>query len=145
MSETAVETDTEDWAAVKLAPRLTGLPMAVWITENDGSHGHIRGQGVRFMGSWSSPAVGSDPRSEPISMTRCMPHQIKLTYGRRLLRPHQHPASGGWGSGGRDHSFNRLVRPAVTSVRSPGSDRTDQVLADGIRLSTVPPSLRPPR
>src|SRR3954469_12046404 len=89
----------------------------------------------------SSPAVGSDPRSEPISMTRCMPHQIKLTYGRRLLRLHQHPASDGWGSGGRDHSFNRLVRPAVTfnrlvrpavtSVRPPGSGRTDQVRADG--------------
>src|SRR5215472_7314727 len=28
-----------------------------------------------------------------------MLHQIKLTYGRRLLRLHQHPASGGWGSG----------------------------------------------
>src|SRR4051812_34031588 len=59
------------------------------------SHGQLRGQGVRFRGSWSSPAVGSDPRSEPISMTRCMPHQIKLTYGRRLLRLHQHPASDG--------------------------------------------------
>ena len=50
---------------------------------------------VNFRGSWSSPAVGSDPRSEPISMTRWMPHQIKLTYGRRLLRLHQHPRSAG--------------------------------------------------
>src|SRR5215469_1239062 len=48
-------------------------------------------------------------------------HQIKLTYGRRVLRLHQHPASGGWGSGGRDHSFGRLLRPTVTSVRPPGS------------------------
>jgi len=36
-------------------------------------------------------------------------HQIKLTYGRRFLRLHQYPASGGWGSGGRDHSFGRLL------------------------------------
>jgi len=36
-------------------------------------------------------------------------HQIKLTYGRRFLRLHQHPASGGWGSGGRDHSFGRCL------------------------------------
>src|SRR6204780_4408215 len=57
-------------------------------------------------------------------------HQIKLTYGRRWLRLHQHPASGGWGSGGRDHSFGRLLRPSVISVRPPGSGRTDQVLAD---------------
>jgi hypothetical protein len=26
----------EDWGAVKLLPRRTGLRMAVWITENDG-------------------------------------------------------------------------------------------------------------
>src|SRR5260370_30427290 len=71
-------------------------------------------------------------------------HQIKLTYGRRLLRLHQHPASGGWGSGGRDHSIARLLRPYAVSVRPPGSGRTDQVLADGVRLSPAPPSSRPP-
>src|ERR1700730_2770798 len=64
-----------------------------------------------------------------------MLHQIKLTYGRRLLRLHHHPASGGWGSGGRDHSFGRLLRPTAISVRPPGSGRTDQVLADGARSS----------
>jgi hypothetical protein len=32
--ETALE--AEDWAAVKLLPRRTGLPRAVWITENQG-------------------------------------------------------------------------------------------------------------
>jgi len=51
-------------------------------------------------------------------------HQIKLTYGRRVLRLHQHPAFGGWGSGGRDHSMGRLLRPTATSVRPPGSGRT---------------------
>ena len=32
----------EDWAKVKLPPRLTGLPMAVWITENDGYPHDVR-------------------------------------------------------------------------------------------------------
>jgi len=33
---TTSEAVAEDWAKVKLPPRLTGLPMAVWMTENDG-------------------------------------------------------------------------------------------------------------
>jgi hypothetical protein len=33
---TTTEAVAEDWAEVRLPPRLTGLPMAVWITENDG-------------------------------------------------------------------------------------------------------------
>ena len=33
---TNTEAVAEDWAKVKLPPRLTGLPMTVWITENDG-------------------------------------------------------------------------------------------------------------
>jgi len=31
-----ITTLEEDWASMKLRPRLTGLPMAVWITEKDG-------------------------------------------------------------------------------------------------------------
>ena len=38
--------------------------------ESDHSHGHVRGQGSGLGVSGSSPAVGSDPRSEPVSMTR---------------------------------------------------------------------------
>ena len=34
------------------------------------SHGHVRGQGSGLEVHGSSPAVGSDPRSEPVSMTR---------------------------------------------------------------------------
>jgi hypothetical protein len=41
-----------------------------------------------FMGS--SPAVARIQGSDGVL------HQIKLTYGHRLLRLHQHPASGGW-------------------------------------------------
>ena len=38
--------------------------------ESDHSHGHVRGQGSGLGVHGSSPAVGSDPRSEPVSMTR---------------------------------------------------------------------------
>src|SRR4051812_49729879 len=71
MSETAVETDVEDWAAVKLVPRLTGLPMAVWITENDGYPHDIRVKvsplhGGR--GSWrAAPSIGVRPQPHEIS------------------------------------------------------------------------------
>jgi transposase, IS6 family len=37
--------------------------------ESDHSHGHIRGQGSGLGVHGSSPPVGSDPRSEPVSMT----------------------------------------------------------------------------
>ena len=33
---------TEDWASVKRLPYQTGLPMAVWITENDGYPDDVR-------------------------------------------------------------------------------------------------------
>jgi len=33
---------TEDWAAVKLIPRRTGLPRSVWITENQGYQHDVR-------------------------------------------------------------------------------------------------------
>lgn len=36
MSELSLDRLTEDWAAVKLQPRHTGLSRAVWITENQG-------------------------------------------------------------------------------------------------------------
>jgi hypothetical protein len=44
------------------------------------------------------------PRSEPFYVTWSLPHQIKLTFGRRSRRLRQDPACGGWGSGERDHS-----------------------------------------
>ena len=39
--EIGLELD-EDWAAVKLIPRRTGLPRAVWITENQGYPHDVR-------------------------------------------------------------------------------------------------------
>jgi hypothetical protein len=40
------------------------------------------------------------------------------------------PLAAGRGSGERNHSSNRHFRPWTTSVRPPGSARTDQVLED---------------
>jgi hypothetical protein len=42
------------------------------------------------------------------------------------LRLQQHPASDGRAQENRDHSFGRLLRPAVVSLRPPGSGRTDR-------------------
>ena len=41
---TTTEAVAEDWAKVKLPPRVTGLPMAVWITENASTGSLDRGQ-----------------------------------------------------------------------------------------------------
>ncbi len=42
MSEIGLDELTEDWASVKRLPRQTGLPMTVWITENDGYPHDVR-------------------------------------------------------------------------------------------------------
>src|SRR3954468_6280309 len=79
MSETAIETDIEDWAAVKLVPRLTGLPMAVWITENDGYPHDVRVKvsplhGGR--GSWrAAPSGGGRAHTHEIEGGRPQPHE----------------------------------------------------------------------
>jgi hypothetical protein len=53
----------------------------------------------QFLGRWLR-----NPWSEPDCMTRPVcPSQIHLIYG-RLATAHQHPACGGQGSGGQDHS-----------------------------------------
>jgi hypothetical protein len=46
---TTTEAVAEDWAKVTLPPRLTGLPMAVWITENDGYLHDVRVKSALFM------------------------------------------------------------------------------------------------
>src|ERR1700722_11182807 len=75
------------------------------------------GQVVRFFGtSKKLQLLFRYPRSEPYFMTWLIPHQIKLTSGRHSKQLHQYPAFGGWGSGGRDHSFTRLFKPVHCSV-----------------------------
>jgi hypothetical protein len=67
---TTTEAVAEDWAKVKLPPRLTGLPMAVWITENDGYPRDVRVKVSVFhggRGSW---------RTAPSIAVRPQPHEI---------------------------------------------------------------------
>jgi hypothetical protein len=67
---TTTEAAAEDWAKVKLPPRLTGLPMAVWITENDGYPHDVRVNVSTLhggRGSW---------RTAPSIAVRLQPHEI---------------------------------------------------------------------
>ena len=48
------------------------------------------------------------------------------------------PRAAGSGSGGRDHSNGRLLKPTASSVRPPGSTGTDQIPGDcGLGLSAL--------
>jgi hypothetical protein len=66
----ATEAVAEDWAKVKLPPRLTGPPMAVWITENDGYPHDVRvevGTLHGGRGSWrTAPSIAVRPRPHEI-------------------------------------------------------------------------------
>jgi hypothetical protein len=67
MSETITQ---EDWAAVKLHPRHTGLPMAVRITENEGYPHDVRVKVSTIhggRGSWRAvPSIGVRPSPHEI-------------------------------------------------------------------------------
>jgi len=67
---TTTEAVVEDWAKVKLPPRLTGLPMAVWITENDGYSHDVRVKVSALhggRGSWRiAPSIAVRPRPHEI-------------------------------------------------------------------------------
>jgi hypothetical protein len=68
---TATEAVAEDWAKVELPPRLTGLPMAVWITENDGYPHDLRVKVSTLhggRGSWrTAPSIAVRPRPHEIA------------------------------------------------------------------------------
>ena len=81
-----------------------------------GSHGRFRVKGSGSSAYQKLRLLFRYPRSEPYFMTWLVPHQIKLTSGRHSKQLHQYPAFGGWGSGGRDHSFTRLFKPVLCSV-----------------------------
>jgi hypothetical protein len=61
---------TEDWAAVKLIPLRTGLPRAVWITENQGYPHDVRVKVSRLRsgrGTWlDALSVAVRPSCEEI-------------------------------------------------------------------------------
>jgi hypothetical protein len=71
----------------------------------------------------SGLGVQTASRFEPI-VVLAIPNQNNLTSGRRAQQPHHDPACGGQGSGGRDHSCCRHLRPCGLSVHPPGSVRT---------------------
>ena len=48
MSKIGLDDLPEDWAALRLIPRRTGLPRAVWITENQGYPHDVRAKGSRL-------------------------------------------------------------------------------------------------
>jgi hypothetical protein len=59
MSET-LDDLAEDWAAMKVPPDDSGLPMAVWITENDGYPHDVRikvSKPYSGHGSWRRDSV----------------------------------------------------------------------------------------
>ena len=70
---TTTEAIAEDWATVKLPPRLTGLPMTVWITENDGYPHDARVKVSQTHGS------KIDPTNTATFAVRSTPHLIAGT------------------------------------------------------------------
>lgn len=66
------EAVAEDWAKVKLPPRVTGLPMAVWITENDGYPHDVRVEVSTLHGGRGSGRTASSIAVRP------QPHEIVL-------------------------------------------------------------------
>ncbi|HEY1257917.1 MAG TPA: hypothetical protein VGF34_01615 [Stellaceae bacterium] len=69
MSETTTTDDLDEgWSLTKLRPRDTGLPMAVWVTENDGYPHDVRVK-VSLIhggaGSWRHDAVSVGVRPQP--------------------------------------------------------------------------------
>lgn len=69
-AETPLDLDDPDaaWGAMKLRPEHTGLPMAVWITPNDGYQHDVRVKVSRLYGgggSWTRDAVQVGVRPQP--------------------------------------------------------------------------------
>ena len=67
---TTTEGVAEDWAKVKPRPRVTGLPMAVWIIENDGYPHDMRVKVSTLhggRGSWrTAPSIAVRPQPREI-------------------------------------------------------------------------------
>jgi hypothetical protein len=71
MSETHDDL-TEDWAAMKVPPDDSGLPMAVWITENDGYPHDVRVKVSKLYfgrGSWRRDLVSIGVWPQPHEIT----------------------------------------------------------------------------
>jgi hypothetical protein len=67
MSET-LDGLAEDWAAMKVPPDDSGLPMAVWITENDGYPHDVRVKVSKlYSGRRDSVSIGVRPQPHEIT------------------------------------------------------------------------------
>jgi hypothetical protein len=90
MSEVLDEVDI-DWAAVKLLPRDTGLPMAVWITENQGYQHDVRVKVSLLHGGrglWrNAPSVGVRPTPHEI-VPGSLPHADVVLVSQWIRRNH---------------------------------------------------------
>jgi hypothetical protein len=77
-----VDVETEDWAAVKLLPHHTGLPMAVWITDKDGYPHDVRVKVSPFhggRGSWrSAPSIAVRPVAREVVPGSLPPADVAL-------------------------------------------------------------------
>ena len=100
--------ESEGWSSPSMAPMPNARP--------SGAVDHT----FRLLGHPLGDAVS---RFEPVSVP-AIPNQNNLTFGRRTRQPHHNPAYGGSGSGGRDHSCSRRLKPHSRSVHPPGSVRT---------------------
>jgi hypothetical protein len=65
---TTTEAVAEDWAKVKLPPRLTGLPMAVWIIENDG-YPHLAKTNYDAVGAGASATAASAVSNRKVNVS----------------------------------------------------------------------------
>ena len=79
-----------------------------------------------------SPRVVMDPRLSLFPI-RAFLARFKLTYGRRSGAAAPLSRIRRLGSGGRDHSWGRLLRPYARPVRPPGSAGADQAPSDDER------------
>jgi hypothetical protein len=92
--------------------------------------GWSRKRSICFVHSTLSKILRS--KSEPFQMTRPFAEPIKLTFGHRSSRLHQHPAFCGGGSGRRSHSSTLHFQPNGCPVRPPGSSGADQAPRNSI-------------
>jgi hypothetical protein len=72
----------------------------------------------------------ADPRPRAVDTIRALPTRFKLTFGRRSGAAAPSSRIRRLGSGGRDHSSGRRLRPYARSVRLPGSTGVDQTPSD---------------
>ena len=105
--------------------RVTAL--VALLAANSRTHSWAARRGILPSDRSRSRFTFRSPSSEPIRVTRPVAGHDQPHIRSPPMRLHQDPACGGRGSGGRDHSSYRLLRPWLGSVRPPGSARPVRV------------------